>query len=113
MQLDEFVKNSLVQIAKGVSDAGKKVFELGGSVNPQDNAIVGGSKVPIDVQPSNIDFDVAVIVTDSGSSEAGGQLKIASLVSFGGKMENAESYQQTSRIKFSIPMRLPKDNQNT
>ena len=41
MQLDEFIKASLVQIANGVSEAGKELEGTGALVNPRNVAASG------------------------------------------------------------------------
>ncbi|HHQ4804945.1 hypothetical protein ACET6X_13435 [Aeromonas veronii] len=105
MQLDEFVKTTLVQIAKGVKAAQEEVEELGGAVNPVEASIYG----PRSVKPikEKVEFDVALIVQDTSSSEVGGKLSVASVFGMSGKHSGTDSYQQTSRVKFNIYVDLP------
>ncbi|MNF55691.1 hypothetical protein D3C77_337010 [compost metagenome] len=103
MQLDEFVKSSLVQIAKGVKDAQEEVEALGGAVNPTQFIMSGYSKP----DKEKIEFDVALVVQDSTSSEVGGKLSVASVFGMSGKHSGNDSYQQTSRVKFNVHVALP------
>lgn len=105
MQLDEFVKATIIQIAKGVKEAQAEVTELGGTVNPTRFSMGGYSK------PENerIEFDVALVVQDSTSSELGGTLSVASVFGMSGKRSGSDSYQQSSRVKFNVNVDLPCD----
>ncbi|ANB67639.1 hypothetical protein [Aeromonas veronii] len=103
MQLDEFVKTSIVQIAKGVKDAQEEVRAFGGAVNPSQYSIGGYSKP----DKEKIEFDVALVVQDSTSSEVGGKLSVASMFGMSGKHSGNDSYQQTSRVKFNVHVDLP------
>ncbi len=94
MELQEFIKNSLVNIRKGVSDANDdlmkdvnkhRVFEL------DSNSKEGG----------HVDFDIAVIATSEKGKTGGGGIKIA-VVSVGGEVKNKKSEESVSRIKFSV-----------
>lgn len=72
MQLEEFVQSAIQQIARGVSNASDDVASLGGRVNPHDH-IASLSRSP---RLTNIDFDVALVVTESQQSEAGARLSV-------------------------------------
>ncbi|MFQ2448176.1 hypothetical protein ACK31P_06505 [Aeromonas caviae] len=103
MQLDEFVKTSIVQIAKGVKDAQDEVEALGGAVNPTQYTMGGRTKP----DKEKIEFDVALVVQDSTSSEVGGKLSVVSMFGMSGKHSGSDSYQQTSRVKFNVHVDLP------
>lgn len=104
MQLEEFVQKAIQQIARGVSNASEDVANLGGRVNPHDHI---ASRSP---RLTNIDFDVALVVTESQQSEAGAKLSVINVLSFGGKTQGNDVYQQTSRVKFTVAVELPKDS---
>jgi len=70
MELKDFVKNALVEIIDGVKEAQSSTQESGGSVNPPGRGehvslTFGGT----DIQ--NVEFDVAVTITE-GSENSGG-----------------------------------------
>lgn len=104
MQLDEFVKSTLVQISKGVRKAAAEVTELGGAVNPCVPVAMGSYK---DASATDIMFDVALVVSESSVGEAGAKISVASVFRAGGSMKDTDSYQQTSRVQFSVPLRIP------
>ncbi|WP_421323719.1 hypothetical protein [Aeromonas sp. 604176] len=106
MQLEEFVQSAIQQIARGVSNASDNVASLGGRVNPHDH-IASSSRSP---RLINIDFDVALVVTESQQSEAGARLSVINVLSLGGKTQGNDVYQQTSRVKFTVAVELPKDS---
>lgn len=104
MQLDEFVKSALVQVAKGVHEASEDVSELGGSVNP---LLIKGLQGFQEADATDIKFDVALIVSESLTGEAGAKISVASFFRANGSVKDTDSYQQTSKVQFSVPLRLP------
>lgn len=107
MQLDEFVKASIVQIVKGVKEAQKEVKQLGGVVNPLVGSLYGLAQR----ESEKIEFDVALVVQDAKGSEVGGGISVASVFGIGasvsGRQTGSDSYQQTSRVKFNVYVDLP------
>lgn len=101
MQLDEFVKTTIMQVVKGVKDAQEEAAELGAVVNPRQDAGYGNRR------ETNISFDVALTVTDTSADEVGGHLTVASILKFGAKAKESDSRQETSRIQFDVTMALP------
>lgn len=83
MRLDEFVKETILQIAKGVQDAidEQKGFE----VNPED----------VQPKPQNVKFCVAV------ESDAKAEMGIKVV---GGSVQS----KTVNTIEFEVPIRLPK-----
>jgi len=112
MQLDQFISESLNQIFRGISNAKKEANELGFQVNPW---IVGGrsdpsgllidreTKTPVKV----VEFDVAVTTTESDQSKGGAGIFIAPLA-IGAQKKTSETNMVVSRIKFSVPISLPR-----
>ncbi|PXW70022.1 hypothetical protein BZA03_110201 [Alteromonas sp. I10] len=121
MELKDFVKESLVQISKGIEEANAELADSEAMINPvyvkmhTDNAQAYGrtkSRDPKhDLQPDSrivqkVDFDVAVVVESGQQGSAEAKLSIASIgIGGGGKTES--SNKSESRIKFSIPVVLP------
>lgn len=116
MELDEFVKQALLKISKGVKNSQEEIRSLGGYASPavfasssaasqetHFGSVSDGHNVLL------VDFDVAV--TTSDSEEVGGSGKISVVKIFsaeaGGKQMNEQEY--TSRIHFKVPLALPVD----
>jgi hypothetical protein len=116
MQLEDFIKESLVQIANGVSAAAKELNSSGAIVNPRN--VAAASKETFNVYgliaESNtmrravhsIEFDVAVTAT-GGTETKGGIGVIAGAIALGTQGKSQESNSSVSRLSFSIPMALP------
>lgn len=114
MKLNEFVKETLVQIARGVHDAQQDVRALGGMVNP---ATLSASQTSGSYFSSVdsmhhvflVDFDVAVEVSETTGTNAEAGLSVATFAKLGagGKSTNANS--TSNRIAFKVPLALPID----
>ena len=114
MQLDDFVKATLVQIVRGVHDAQQSVRELGGIVNP---ATLGTSQTSgsyfATVNDMHhvflVDFDVAIEVSESTGTNAEAGLSVASFAKLGAGGKSANSNSTSNRIAFKVPLALPID----
>jgi hypothetical protein len=117
MQLDQFISESLNQIFRGISNAKKEAKELGFQVNPW--IVVGRSdpsgllidretKTPVQI----VEFDVAVTTAESDQSKGGAGIFIASLA-IGAQRQASETNMVVSRIKFSVPISLPRASDST
>lgn len=104
MQLDEFVKTTIMQVVKGVSDAQEEAAEFGAVVNPRELEGKGRRK------ETNIVFDVALTVTGTNSEEVGGKLTVASILNLGGKVTESDVRQETSRVQFDVAVSLPSED---
>ena len=86
MDLKDFVKESLVQIASGVKEAQEAVRDVGGYVSPAIRLLPKNTDeshmmhLPDGRNIFLVDFDVAVTVSESEGAEAGAKLKVASFV---------------------------------
>lgn len=114
MDLKEFTKETLTQIIEGVKAANTQMEASGAFVPSSNLSSIGekhqySNKDGYDHHVINIDFDVAVSVSESKENNKGGALRILDVASLGG--ENNKSYENTSfsRIKFSIPLALPNE----
>ncbi|MFB6453737.1 hypothetical protein ACE38W_00575 [Chitinophaga sp. Hz27] len=100
MDVKDFVKASLLEIFQGIAEAQKEIREKNhpGSINNTDYTTR---------QSNNIEFDIAVTVSNSDKKEVDGKLSIASIFMAGGSLEKASDHNVVSRIKFSIPVTYP------
>ena len=120
MDLKDFVKESIVQIAKGIEEANAELLEADAMVNPiyvtmhSDNAQSYGRTKKRDPgfgEPDSrvvqkVEFDVAVVAESGQQGSAGAKLSIASIgIGADGKTESSKKSE--SRIRFSIPVVLP------
>lgn len=129
MDIQDFIKDALVQIVNGVSEANSTLEQKGAYV-PSVN--VAGSGAFWSARPDigqgylktflKVDFDLGIEVNEGnsvdvngGAGTKGATLRIAKWVEMdfnaeanaGGKYEHQKSEQNTHRIKFSIPLALP------
>ncbi|TNH78059.1 hypothetical protein CF141_03215 [Aeromonas hydrophila] len=105
MQLDEFIKTTLMQVVKGVKDAQEEAAELGAVVNPRPEEGYGQRR------ETSVAFDVALTVTGASAGEVGGKLAVASMFSLGGKTTESDSRQETSRVQFDVTVALPSNEE--
>lgn len=120
MDLKDFVKESIVQISKGIEEANTELADSEAMVNPvyvqmhSTDAQGYGRTKERDPQFNNadskllqkVDFDVAVTVEAGQQGSAGAKLSIASIgIGADGKTES--SNRSESRIKFTIPVVFP------
>jgi hypothetical protein len=101
MNIKEFVSDSLVQICEAVLDAQEKTSKSGARVNPYFRRAKPEEAAQV------VKFDLAVTVSQQANGKAGGEIKILG-ASLGGGGELATSEQTISRIKFEIPIDLPR-----
>jgi hypothetical protein len=115
MELQEFIQQTLVQIAKGISEANLKLADIGATANPKNFSIL-----PTAVHSHGyctpeskgykyaqlIEFDVAVYALEGKEKSGGIGIAVAS-IGLGGKAKSESSTSSESHIKFSIPMLFP------
>lgn len=107
MDLKTFVAESLKQIAEGIKEG--QAADTGAWICP----LVTDESKPKAHAPNNnypsvqeIDFDIAVTVTEDSRAEGGAKLSVVAVM-LGGKMETLSANSTVSRIRFSLPVRWP------
>jgi len=106
MELDEFVKNTMLQITKGVQ-AAQADEDVGQHISPKLRR--GSNEGPETTQRlavQAVDFDVAVTAATTKEGAAGGGIQVAGLSIGGGGTVAAEN-QTISRIRFQVGLALP------
>lgn len=114
MQLDEYIKETLVQIAKGVKDATEEVERLGGKVNPArtnteyqtDGFDIRSTDSKVRPEKQTIKFDIALQVKETSGVDATAKAKLA-VLSIGGGAKNLDESHTAHRVQFKIPVDLP------
>lgn len=102
MDLDEFVRDTLVCIASGVRLAQEELKGTKAYVNPTHSNLRGGRSTKF----HEVAFDVAVTVGESAKGKAEGGIKVMS-VGIGGGASSESSSEIASRISFTLRMILP------
>ncbi|WP_127559261.1 trypco2 family protein [Saccharospirillum alexandrii] len=124
MDLKDFVKESLVQISNGISEANEELADCGALINPLHitTHTDGSQSYGRTGQPRNIhtdsrvvekvEFDVAVLAEKGEAANARLKLSVAS-IGFGGGAGTETTDRSESRIKFTIPVVFPGVESNT
>lgn len=102
MELQEFIKNTLVSIYNGLHGANEEFAKQQGKTLGQDfRALFTMEPFNRDKGQGYITFDVAVTVSQESKRAGGGGFKIA-VANLGGEKGEIKSQEYVSRIKFHI-----------
>lgn len=102
MELDVFIKHTLVSIKRGIREANAELATLEGKTLGQDGqALFAMEGFGRDRKEGYIHFDVAVTVSHEDKKSGGGGVKIA-VVNIAGGKDNTVSQEHVSRIQFHI-----------
>jgi hypothetical protein len=110
MDLKDFVASSLTQIVEGVKMAQQATGASGAWINPATR--FSKSDETVNVAPGisayvhDVEFDVAVTVSDKQGADAGAKLEIFG-AKIGGGGNVAYENQAVSRVAFSVPVVWP------
>ncbi len=104
MDLKEFIASSLSQILMGVDDAIKETKGTKGAINPLKGEIMDN----LEEITQLVKFDVAVTVSEKGTSEGGVGIKVMG-IGLGANVKGSREQNNisVSRIQFAIPVALP------
>lgn len=119
MELKEFIKNVIVDIAKGMLEAKEELQNMDVLINPATKNGVVGLSNNSERLVQNIDFDLSVTnnegsetFTEEGS-EIGGKALFVSFFSFHGNLNSKEKANKNvdssvvNRLRFSLPVSFP------
>jgi len=101
MELQEFIKNTLVSIKNGVHEANLAFAKQEGKTLGQDFSALFVVDSSRDKGQNYISFDVAVTVSEESKKSGGGKLNIQ-VASLGGEIGDVKSQEHISRIKFHV-----------
>lgn len=107
MELDEFIKRTLEQILRGVEGAQEAAGQMGAGINPRmSSGAAGRFHRDTATQIQDVDFDVALTVSESSESDAGLQVGVPWI---GGKVGSGSDHQRSAenRVRFTVPVLLP------
>lgn len=102
MELDQFITQTLVAITDGVQNAITAIHDKKGLINPcwGDTKDIGQQLV------QDVNFDIAVTVSDKTNLSASGGIKVVGVMLGADGAKAAES-SHISRIQFKIPIVPP------
>ena len=105
MELQDFIKQTLVEIMNGVKDAQEATKDSGGYVAPKTTDLLKAAEVGITPR-QGVEFDVALTTSDAKGQKAGIGVFLGSFGVGGQNEAKAENLSHT-RIRFSVPIALP------
>lgn len=103
MELREFVKTTLVEIAEGVNDAKADYKKMGGEVNPLSGTIDGRK---VNSRITDVSFNVALTQADKTDSSKGIGVMFSS-VKIGASNTEEQAVSSLSRVSFTVKVKLP------
>ncbi len=116
MELKDFVKHTILDIAAGIQEANEAAVAQGIDFKANPKPIYFRSEGNVEYMPSStgrdtkqvemIKFDVAVTSTGTITGEAGAGINVAGF-KVGGAGEVKDENENVSRIKFEVPVLLP------
>jgi len=112
MNLQEFVAETLTQIIDGVREAQTRAKDGDATVNPGLNATAENAKYGIfnasGTAAQLVQFDVALTGME-GTETKGGIGVVAGVFNLGSTGHSQAENSSVSRVKFSVPLVLPRD----
>lgn len=118
MELKDFIRETLVQIAQGIEEASSQLQDSEALVNPRNVSINQSANAKhygvLSENKENsplrfveeITFDVAVHATEGTEASAKAGISVGS-IGIGGKGSSSETKSSESRIQFRVPMVMP------
>ena len=117
MEIKDFIKESITQIAEGITEANKEIQNNGAFIVSSNLKDANGFPVVREIYSDDrnnkrhivreIEFDVTISVSDSTQTGGKGSLQVVSFLRADGGIENNISSNAMHRIKFSLPLAMP------
>ena len=112
MDLKEFVKETIVQVVKGIADANaalseETAFVASDNIQTNKDFKCATDKKGCQHYVTDVDFDVTITVQHSRTQGGGVYIKVPVFGEIGGKGSSENTNASISRIKFSLPLALP------
>jgi len=101
MELQEFIKNTLVSIKNGIHHANLEFAKQEGKTLGENFGAQFVLETSRDKTQNYVTFDVAVTVSQESKKSGGGGIKMY-VASLGGEVGDVKSQEHVSRIKFHI-----------
>lgn len=95
MELQQFIEQTMKDITTGLHNSNKGMIDA------------GSGKGISDLNAMEVNFDIAVTVTNDKGNEVGGRITVLGIgLQLGGSQKQREATEHISRIKFTVPLRL-------
>ena len=109
MELQEFVKTTLVQITNGIIEAQKELKETGCIINPggNDRFVESSRKGYVNEHRKIEKIKMNVVLSISDSEESSAKLGVAKIFHAGIDSGETKSNQNTTSIEFTVPIQFP------
>lgn len=107
MNLEEFIKESISNIVRGVECSQKELENTNAVINPSTINEKGFIDSRGRRKVVNVQFDVAVTVENIDEGKEGFKIAVADILSLGANSQEKTANQVISRIAFEIPVLLP------
>lgn len=115
MELKDFIKETLIQIAQGINEAQEELAETDCIINPRDIKEDGFANVRIKDKRHTVqcvDFKIALTSTTEAADKTGIGVMLGSF-GIGGNKTTSDGNTSNTNISFSIPVVFPSiDNEN-
>jgi hypothetical protein len=112
MDLENFVANSLTQIAAGIKKAQERAAATGAWINPagrlakRPDGVLIATDTDANAYLTDVQFDVAVTVADEKEAGAGAGLRVMG-AQLGAKANTKFENAIVSRVQFTVPVAWP------
>lgn len=109
MEVKDFVRETLIQISKGITEAEETISGLGGIVNPPMHATQNSNNHAGQIEQGRnvytVDFNIVVEI--SKEKEGNAKLSVISMFNAEGNAKLAQSNSTVNTISFAIPIAYP------
>jgi hypothetical protein len=115
MELKDFIKETLIQIAEGISEAQEVLEDTDCVINPRDIKSEGYDHVVIKNKRhilQRVNFNIALASTSNSEDKAGIGVMLGAF-GLGGNHTSSDGNTSNTNISFSVPVAFPSvDNDN-
>ncbi|MFN4884946.1 MAG: hypothetical protein ACK5HD_01890 [Bacteroidota bacterium] len=94
MNLQEFIQQTLIQVAQASHNASQEMQKLGLGAGVQDSTEI------------DVSFDIAITASEELKNGKKGGLKVISAVMLGAETEDAAKKENISRVKLVLPIKI-------
>lgn len=107
MELKDFIETALTQLIDGLNSAASYAKEHGAEVNPANENGKLNRSMMLDRRVAEVKFDIAIAVSEGSGTKAGISV-LGGVINLGAGGESKAENSVVSRIQFTVPMALPK-----
>ena len=114
MELREFVRETLVQIVRGVQEAQNSLEDTNAEISPTGLRFTRPEGTPVVYKEGrgivqHVDFDVAVTTSEGTSGRGGLGVFITDTLGVGAQLKRETETSAVNRIKFLVPVLFPSE----